>query len=341
MLWLLLPTLRFGVQMKFPRFGVLTFVAILFVSPAGAKEKMTYGSLLDPIVEAFTYAITAGKVTSDLIDIEITEMSIPTAIQATATKQYDVIQTAAIGIPRAAAKGLDLKVLSVATRYPQGSRGGDIWVLPGSPYKTIKDLRGKTIAVNSFDSTGTTWIRLAIWKKYGMNVLYENGDFQWVEIAAGGQLGALTTGRVDATTLMHSQALMALETGKYRSIESSAADNFELYKIPSVAAVNVSYPEKLVAKPKEFMEFNRMLKASRDYALTHMDEVAQAVFEKSGLPRSFFKEWVEKIGDFPATIGDADIESLGVNWVASKELGIISSYPDPKSVVWEHALRPE
>jgi NitT/TauT family transport system substrate-binding protein len=313
-------------------------IALGVATGASAKDKITCSHLIDPTIEAFLWPIKTGKIKSDLIEIEFTPQSIPAAIQATATKQFDVITTAGIAIPKAIDRGLDLRILSVSTVYPKGSRGGDVWVRADSPYKTIADLKGKTIAVSSFDSTGTTWIRLGLWKKYNVNVRYENGDFQWVQIPAGAQPGALASGKVEASTLIHTQALQALNSKMFRSIASTATDNFELYGVPSVAGVNVSYPEKLAARPAQFREFNRMIKASHDYTMSHIDEVSAAIAQQAKVPPNFIKEWTEKIGDSPGTFTETDKKSLEVLWKVAKELGILKDYPDVNKVVWEGAI---
>jgi NitT/TauT family transport system substrate-binding protein len=311
----------------------------MFGGTASAKEKFTYSYLIDPVMECFLYAIHSGKVTSDIIDLETTPMSIPAAIQATATKQYDALMSATISIPVAAAKGLQLTALSVGTRYGKDSHGGDLWVRKDSPYKSVADLKGKTIAVSSLSSTGTTWARIGLWKKYGVNVNYDGGDFQWVEIPAGSQPAALSTGKVDAAVLIHSQAIMAMKTNEYRSIAQTAKSNYEVYGVPSVAGINVSYPEKIAARPQAFKEFNRMLKASRDYAMAHVDEVSAAVAAKGKMPKDFFKDWVTNIGESTATITEIDIKSMQVLWEQSKELGLIPSYPNARSVVWDESLK--
>jgi NitT/TauT family transport system substrate-binding protein len=322
------------------RILAVTAIALLSVaSPASAKEKITYSHLIDPVVEAFLYPIKSGKIKSEMIDVEFFPQSVPAAIQATATKQFDVVMTAAMAVPNAAERGLQLRMLSVGTLYPENSRGGDVWVQANSPYKSIEDLKGKTISVSSYESTGTTWIRLALWKKYNVNVRYEGGDFQWVEIPAGSQPGALSAGRVEASTLIHSQALMALGSKDFRSIANTAKDNFDLYGVPSVAAVNVAYPERLAAKPELYKEFNRMLKASRDYALANIDEVSEAVHKKTGAPVSFIKDWTGEIGDFPAVMSDVHIKSVDTLWKAAKDLGILKGYPEAKTMVWDQALK--
>ena len=75
---------------------------------ASAKEKVTYAYLLDPAYDAVTWAMSNGKVASDLIEVEARGLAIPQLIQATSAKQYDVVMTAVIAIPPAKARGLVL-----------------------------------------------------------------------------------------------------------------------------------------------------------------------------------------------------------------------------------------
>src|SRR5580692_6104544 len=89
---------------------LLAAPALMTVARRGfAKEKVTYAYLLDPAYDAVTWAMSNGKVTSDLIDVEARGLAIPQLIQATSAKQYDVIMTAVIALPPAAARGLELR----------------------------------------------------------------------------------------------------------------------------------------------------------------------------------------------------------------------------------------
>ena len=162
-----------------------TAIALSAVA-AQAKEKITYAYLADPALEGVLYAIKNGKVKSDKIEIEASALQIPALISSTPAKKYDVIMNAVMAIPFAKRRGLDLVVLSSALRSSQGRLGAGIWVKKDSPYKTLADLKGKKIGSYSLRATGTTWIRIALWKKHGVNVAYEGGDFSWVQNSGPG-----------------------------------------------------------------------------------------------------------------------------------------------------------
>jgi NitT/TauT family transport system substrate-binding protein len=306
---------------------------------AQAKEKITYAYLLDPAYDAVTWAMTNGKVTSDLITVEARGLAIPQLIQATSAKQYDVIMTAVIAIPPAAARGLELKVLSTALQQSSGGEGGGIWVKTDSPIRNPKELKGKSLGSYALRSTGYTQVRLALIHKYGLDAALEGGDLKQVEIQAPNLPGALAAGQIDAATLIHSQAFRALKSREFRPIAETGRDNIETYGMRFVSALNVSYPERLAQRPDAFKEFNRMFRESARFALAHRDEVFGAVGKQTNLPPEFFDWWFEKSSDVPGTFEESHAQAIMKLYELSKEIGMIQSFPDIRTVAWEHVLR--
>lgn len=317
----------------------LSAMVALTASPLAAQEKVTFAYLLDPSHEAVMYGIKSGKVHSDKIVVESRALAIPALIQATSAKQFDAIQTAVIGIPRALAQGLPLTIMATALRYHKVGEGADIWVKNDSPIRTVADLKGKTVGVYGINSTGITLIRLALALKYKMNVAIDGGDFRYVEVPAPSLPAALATGRIDAATLIHAQAFLARQKGEFRSIVETAKDMTEATGLRMVSAVVVGYPERLEARPDAFREFARMLKESLDYALNNQDEVFSAVGKQANIEPEFFKTWFTRYSDFPAAIAEQDIRAINKVWELSKGLGLIESYPDANTLIWRHAIR--
>jgi NitT/TauT family transport system substrate-binding protein len=317
----------------------LAAAAVLAAAPAFAKDKLTFAYLQDPVLEAVMWPMRNGKVTSDKLEIDGKGYQIPVLIQGTATKQWDVVMTAVMAVPRAKEMGLELRVLSTALRYHKSGDGAHVWVRKGSPFKTINDLKGKTIATYGLQSTGVTLVRLALWKKYGVNVQFENGDFKWQQLPAPALPGALATDKVEGATLIHSQAYQAAKTGDFVPVAKTAEDMWELFKLRMVSAVNVGYAEKIAAKPELYKEFNRMLKASVEYTLKNIGEVSEAVGKETKNDPAYFKAWFEQYSDFPAVVSQNDIDAMNKVWALSKELGILKDFPDAKTMIWEGAIR--
>jgi NitT/TauT family transport system substrate-binding protein len=307
--------------------------------PGFAKEKITYAYLFDPAYDAVTWAMSNGKVKSDVVDVEARGLAIPQLIQATSAKQYDVIMTAVIAVPPAKARGLELRVLSTALQQSPKGEGAGVWVKADSPIKSPKELKGKTLGSYALRSTGYTQVRLALIHKYGLNAALEGGDVKQVEIQAPNLPAALAAGQIDAATLIHSQAFRALKSGEFRAIAETGRDNIEAFGMRFISALNVSYPERLSARPDAFKEFNRMFRESVQYALAHKDEVFGAVGAKTNLPPEFFNWWFEKSSDVPGTFTEEHAKIIMKFYDLSKEIGMIPGYPDIRTLVWENALR--
>ena len=306
---------------------------------AQAKDKIGYAYLIDPALEGVLYGIKSGKVTSPTIEIVATPLPIPALIQSTTTKQYDVVMNAVLSIPRALDEGLKMEMLSTALRSVATPESGGMWVKSRSPFRTLADLKGKTVGDTALQSTGTTWNRIALWKAHGVNVAYDNGDYKWVQMPAAELLGALQTDHIEAANLIHLQVFQALNAGTYRSLLPTAKDIQDLFHVNQVSAVNVAYPERLDAHPDAYKEFDRMIKESVDYANQHTDEVGKAMAEQFHIAPEFFAWWLKNYSIFPGVVGTGDLASIKVVWENAKALGLMGNYPDADSVVWKYAIR--
>jgi NitT/TauT family transport system substrate-binding protein len=324
--------------MKLTRLLLACSMATMLAAPAGARETITVGHLLDPSHDAAFWAINNGKVTHPDIEVKTKALAIPALIQGTSSKQYDIIQTAVMAIPRALSKGLELEVLATGLRSHNKVHSGDIWVKKDSAIRSAADLKGKTIGVYSLKSTGITLIRIALWKKYGLDVSYEGGDMQWQQVPAPTIPAALSTDRIDAGTLIHSQAFKAIRSGEFRSVVPAAKDNVDVFGVPTVAAVYVGYPEKLAERPEAYKAFLDLFHRSVQYAKDHPDEVFTAVGKAKNIDPAFFSEWFSTFSEIPVKISASDRIAMQKVWEFSKEMGILKSYPDVDSVIWEHAL---
>ena len=306
---------------------------------AQARDKVTYAYLLDPAYDAVTWAMTNGKVTSDLITVEARGLAIPQLIQATSAKQFDVIMTAVIALPPAAARGLELRIMSTALQQAAAGEGAGVWVKKDSAIQRPQELKGKALGSYGLRSTGYTQVRLALIHRYGLNAALEGGDLKQLEIQAPNLPAALAAGRIDAATLIHSQAFRALKSGEFRPIAETGRDNIEIYGMRFISALNVAYPERLAQRPDAFREFNRMFRDSVRYALAHRDEVFGAVGAQNNLPPEFFTWWFEKSSDVPATFEESHAQAIMKLYELSREIGMIQNFPDVRTLVWENALR--
>lgn len=313
-------------------------VAMPWVARAQAKQKVTYAYLLDPVYDTVLWAIRNGKVKSDRIDVEATGANIPTLLQATATKQFDVVMTAVIGVPAAAARGLDLRILSAALYQSSKGQGAGIWVKKDSPIKDVRELKGKTLASYGLRSTGYMYAREAMRKEFNLNMALEGGDIKQVEVVAPNLPAALATGQADAAALIHSQAYRARRSGDFVNICETAAIMNKHYG-RTVSAVNVGYPERLSKTPDAYREFNRMLKESVAYALSHRDEVFADIAKQANIERGYFDWWFDETTEVPGTFTKEHADAVVKGWEIARSFGMTKDVPDVTKLTWEHVIR--
>jgi NitT/TauT family transport system substrate-binding protein len=256
-----------------------------------------------------------------------------------ANKQIDVFENGLLALEYAARQGLQMKMIGVELRYQPAPVGFGLWVKKDSPIKSINDLKGKKIAVGGLRATYLTVVRLAMSKKYGVNVALDGGDFNWVQVPGSGMLPALQTGRVDAALLSHIQSWQARKGDDYRMVVNAGQDLKDTFGFRVITTVLMAYKDQVEAKPKLYREFVRMLKESSDYAKQHPDEVFQAMAAKRKIEPAFFKDWYANYAEIPISITDEDITTINRIWEMSKQIGMSKDPGDVRNWIWEGALR--
>lgn len=326
----------------FVRTGLICLAAIVglgSVAVAAEKQTITYAYQLDPSFDAAVWALRNGKVTSDKIDVALHSLTIPALIQATLTKQYDVIQSDTIAVPRSAERGLDLVIMSTAIRYSKEGRGHNIYARADNPAQSLPDLKGKKIGVPSLGSAGFHMLRMWIEEKYQLNTDVVAGDFEFIEVPPSALITGLDLGRFDAGTMLYSQAYQARTDNAYRAVAEPARGMYELWGLQMVPSVNVSYPEKIAEHPESFKEFNRLLHASVQYLKDNPDEVFAAVAAESKTTPEFLKTVFAEFAEIPAEITDGDVAAIAKLWELSHARGLLNSKPDVGAFVAADAVR--
>jgi NitT/TauT family transport system substrate-binding protein len=244
-----------------------------------------------------------------------------------------------MAIPRARERGLDLRIVAAGLRYHASGEGAGIWVKKGSPVKTTADLKGKKLGVYSLGSAGITLIRIALADVHGLNVAVRGGDIEFVEMPAPALPAALASGRIDAATLIHSQAFKAAQNNDFVVITQTAGDLSKKFGVRMVSAVLAGYGEKLDADPDVYKEFLRVLHASVSYALKNQAEVFPAVAKETNTDPEFFKAWFTRYSDFPAELTKSDVKAVELLWKRSIELGILKQAPPVMETIWQPAIQ--
>jgi NitT/TauT family transport system substrate-binding protein len=318
----------------------LALVALLLLPThyAVAKDIIKFACQQDPVYIASVYPITSGKVKSDLVDVNISFLGIEGLNQASATRQYDVVHTTTLSVPRATAQGIPMSIIAISNRYPKDGNGANIWVKDDSPFKTIADLKGHTIGTYGLNSGGFVNVRQVLALKYGFNVNLEGGDFHFIELPAPALPAALSAGRIDAATLVHAQIYKAIAAGGFRALVKVQPDIYELFGLQIPSLVLAAYNDRLAANPNAYKAFLKLMQDSMAYVKAHPDEVFNAVGAQQRIDPDYFKMWFAEFGEIPYSIGPDDLAALRKSWEASTKIGTLAKMPDVDSLVWPEAM---
>lgn len=314
--------------------GGLTLVvglALLTPFPAGAKETMKMAWFLDPTYEVLVYGIRKGKVTSESIDIKLFPLDISALMQATGTKEFDLVETSVVGVPQARDRGLHLLMVGAGIK-PKGGRF--IFAKSDSALRSLADLKERTFGISSLASTAVVQVRMVLKKVYGFNVALEKGDIKWVEAPLPTLPVLIQRGSLDAAYIIHTPAFKALESKEFKVIGDIVKDYLAAFGTYPIASVLVTYPEKVREKPAAIRELIRVLRASLKYARDNAKEVYEAVAKEHRLDaKNLATQW-ESWYDFTGTLEEDDQKSLTQQWEGAKEMGMLKAVPDIKEMVW-------
>jgi NitT/TauT family transport system substrate-binding protein len=319
--------------------AALTALGLLAAPPASAKTMLSFAFVTDPTHEMYVYALRQGLVKSETLDLELVTLSIPTLVQGFLGKQYDIVETSVVALPRAVERGLEVRLLFTALGRLSPGPTLDIWVKRDSKVTSIQDLKGKKIGVFGLGSTALSMIRVALAKEFGFNVEIQGGDFQFVELPTAVIPAALERGETEAGCLLYGQVYDAQKTGDFRSIYSAVPVLQKGAGARMVLPVIVAYPERIAKDEAAYREFDRLLTASVRYAVEHEDEVAAAVGHSANVSPEFLKNVLKGVSRFETPVEEEDLRAIDYFWGASKEVGLIKSSVPAKSLVWAPAMQ--
>jgi NitT/TauT family transport system substrate-binding protein len=320
--------------------GMLGLALALQVAPALAAETITYGSLPDPGYDAVAWAIENGKVSDPNVTIKVERVSsIPALMQAAMTQQFNLLPNGILSMPQMKESGLPIKIVSTLLRYHPQGHSADLWVKADSPYKTMQDLKGKTIAVVSGEAQNVISVRWVIADRFGMNADLVGGDFRWVEMPQAQFEAALQAGRVDAATFSNVPSYTATKGGAYRSLVHGSKELEQMFGGPMPSLFIFGYETDINKRPDAYVAASKLLKASAEYVLKNPDEVFGAVAPKYKMSKEDLQTWFTTFAQMPLALGPTDKKVMMKAWEAGFKMGMIKKMPaSPDELVWSKAV---
>jgi ABC-type nitrate/sulfonate/bicarbonate transport system substrate-binding protein len=112
--------------------------------------------------------------------------------QAYEAGAIDLASSSANGVIFAAAEGVKAKIIASFTRESRRGFSTTFYANASSPIKSVRDLKGKTIGINGFATSGHLWLKTAL-EKVGLS----ESDVTIVPISFSGMAESLQSGKID------------------------------------------------------------------------------------------------------------------------------------------------
>lgn len=183
---------------------------------AGSQEltRIRVGASLDDGITPVLYGMQAGLYKRVGLEIEMLPSANGAALAtAVAGGSADFAKSSTMALITAYTHGVLFKMVSGATLYQDGSPGTLLVILKDSPIKSLDDVAGKTIAVNTLRSLEMIGVRALI-DQHGGN----SAASKYIELPDSAMLGALQAGRVDMAAISDPALTDALKTGQVRAV---------------------------------------------------------------------------------------------------------------------------
>jgi NitT/TauT family transport system substrate-binding protein len=299
---------------------------------AQSKRVVSFAFTNEITYEPYVYAIRKGIVNSTAVEMKLLPTAIPALLQATGTKQFDLIETSPLGLAQGISRGLDARIAGTAGIV----RGGRfVFVKRDSAIRDPAELKGKSMGVTAIASTLVAHIRAVLAKKQHFNVSLENGDIRWVDLPMPTLPSALERGQVDSAYLIHIPSLKTLNSPEFRVLIDMTKNFNSEFGVDPLTSVVGTYDSKIAEMGPALHEALSMLRASAAYAKSHSTEVLDAVAKEGNISPNDLKTVSQEWYDARFTLTPDDTKMIQTILDVGKEEGLIQSYPLLEKLLWQ------
>jgi len=192
--------------------------------------------------------------------------------EAFAAGAIDLAASAATGVLFAAAEGVESKIIASISKESLHRGFNTAFIaLESSPINKIEDLKGKTVAVNGFSTSGELWLRAAL-EKHGLT----EKDITIVPVSFPAVAESLRSGRIDVGEAPQPFYAMAAKELKVKTIFTSK----DGVPFDEELVVLVGHDAFLKAHAAAIRGFLADLQAATKFYLDHPKEARQILIDK-------------------------------------------------------------
>ena len=238
------------------------------------------------------YALKMGIFKKYGVNVEMTHSpSGAASLAAVAGGAIDFAATSLLPFFSARARGLPLQIVAPLAVYNPESPYAAIIVKTDSPYKSGRDLNGKTIASPALKDLN--WVACMAWIDQNGG---DSSTVKSVELPSSVIATALDDGRIDAATVTTPRYVEAVKSGKVRVLGHS----YESIAKRFTFAAFVAQADFAAKNPDAIARFGRAIRESTRYTNVHHAETLElyAAFAKidpksiADAPRAYSQEYI-------------------------------------------------
>lgn len=194
--------------------GVPALVAAAAPVAAQALIPVRVGASTDEGLWPLLYAMKSGLFQKNGLDVQLTPLANGAALaSAVAGGAVDIAKSSLMVLIAAHARGVPFKLVAGAAMHDSNDIADQLMVLKDSPFTSLGQAGGKTVAVNVLNSLEVYGTRLLIDKSGG-----DSATVKFVEMPFGAMLGGLEQGQCDIAAIGNPALAANLQTGKLRSL---------------------------------------------------------------------------------------------------------------------------
>jgi NitT/TauT family transport system substrate-binding protein len=282
-------------------------ITSLLVVPTGragaqtttAQQPLKIASTMADDLTPILYAIKAGFFKRAGLDVDLTVLPSGAAVAAAvAGGAIDIGKSSLVSLMNAHMHGVPIELVAAGGMYDANAPYAELVIASDAPFKTGKDLNGKTIGVPALGDFNVLVSSMWVDQNGG-----DSKTLKFVEVPNTPQAAAVADHRIDAAVLQQPDLSLSLETGKVKVLGLDYSAISPSFMFTGWFAKN----DWAAAHPDLVKTFARVAVEAARYTNAHHAETAQLLADASKIPLATIQKMART--DSSLTVTPAMIQS--------------------------------